>query len=254
MTESYSQLRKNVENILNEYYPEKVICQVPEFLSSFQLNQQLLPTSIMFVLNFNSQSYEFVSENISQLFSVAPEILVKGGINEGLKLFTESSRKVFANRLLPEMFFQFRKAVDEGYNVLNFRVHYNINMESPLKGAVNTMHVIKPVVLDSKGMPLLALKYIFDISDYSNETEIGLTFEYIENNKTSVFFNNSYHSDLQDISKREAEIIQHIGLGLSSKEIADRLSISIHTVNTHRKNIMRKYNIHNFQQSFYKRK
>ena len=103
-------------------------------------------------------------------------------------------------------------------------------------------------------MPLLALKYIFNISDYSNETEIGLTFEYIENNKTTIYFSTSYSPDQQEVSKREAEIIEHIGLGLSSKEIADKLSISIHTVNTHRKNIMRKYYIHNFQQTFYKSK
>ena len=131
MAESYSQLKTNIENILMDYYPEKIICQVPEFLSSFKLNQQLLPTSIMFMLNFSTQGYEFVSENINQLFSVSPETLVKNGINEGLKLFTNSSRIIFANKLLPEMFFQFGKAVEEGYNVLNFRVHYNIYMESP---------------------------------------------------------------------------------------------------------------------------
>jgi DNA-binding NarL/FixJ family response regulator len=40
---------------------------------------------------------------------------------------------------------------------------------------------------------------------------------------------------------RELEILQLIAEGLSSKKIADRLFISEHTVSTHRKNVLRRY-------------
>jgi hypothetical protein len=43
-----------------------------------------------------------------------------------------------------------------------------------------------------------------------------------------------------DLSYREFEIIRMIEAGLSSKEIADKLFLSIHTVNTHRSNILEK--------------
>ena len=39
-------------------------------------------------------------------------------------------------------------------------------------------------------------------------------------------------------SSRELEIIRHIEAGLSSKQIADKLFLSVHTVNTHRRNIL----------------
>ncbi|WP_207425072.1 response regulator transcription factor [Pedobacter sp. SYSU D00535] len=42
------------------------------------------------------------------------------------------------------------------------------------------------------------------------------------------------------LSKREKEIISYIAMGMSSYEISDRLFISIHTVNNHRKNILNK--------------
>ena len=48
-----------------------------------------------------------------------------------------------------------------------------------------------------------------------------------------------------NISDRELEIIKLIAEGLINKEIADRLFISTHTVNTHRKNIMQKLGINN---------
>ncbi len=42
------------------------------------------------------------------------------------------------------------------------------------------------------------------------------------------------------ISKREQEIIYYISMGYSSRKIACELNLSEHTVNTHRKNILRK--------------
>ncbi len=47
------------------------------------------------------------------------------------------------------------------------------------------------------------------------------------------------------ISSREVEIIRLIAKGHTTKEIADQLFLSTHTVVTHRKNIMRKLGINN---------
>ncbi len=49
--------------------------------------------------------------------------------------------------------------------------------------------------------------------------------------------------DSYELSDRETEVLLLVAQGCSSKEIADRLHISIHTVNTHRKNITHKTGI-----------
>ena len=46
-----------------------------------------------------------------------------------------------------------------------------------------------------------------------------------------------------ELTDRESEVLLAVAQGLASKEIADKLCISIHTVNTHRKNITRKTSI-----------
>lgn len=48
------------------------------------------------------------------------------------------------------------------------------------------------------------------------------------------------------LTKREIEIIQKISEGLSSKDIAIMLCISVKTVETHRKNIKLKLGFNNF--------
>jgi two-component system, NarL family, invasion response regulator UvrY len=50
---------------------------------------------------------------------------------------------------------------------------------------------------------------------------------------------------LNQLSEREIEVINQIKDGLSSKEIADRLGISIKTVEVHRHNILKKLKVKN---------
>lgn len=46
------------------------------------------------------------------------------------------------------------------------------------------------------------------------------------------------------LSERETDVLIHIVRGLTNKEIAAKMFLSVHTVNTHRKNIMNKLKIH----------
>ncbi len=48
----------------------------------------------------------------------------------------------------------------------------------------------------------------------------------------------------QDLSNREKDVVRLVVKGLTNKEIADKLFLSLHTVTTHRRNIARKLEIH----------
>lgn len=52
------------------------------------------------------------------------------------------------------------------------------------------------------------------------------------------------NTDSGSLSNREREIIACVAKGLSNKEIADRLCISVNTVTTHRRNLVQKLGIH----------
>lgn len=51
------------------------------------------------------------------------------------------------------------------------------------------------------------------------------------------------------LTNREMEILEYIDRGMYSKEISERLSISIHTVNRHRQNILEKTNSGNVREA-----
>lgn len=50
------------------------------------------------------------------------------------------------------------------------------------------------------------------------------------------------------ISEREVEIVQLLSLGYNSKEIGETLFISEHTVNTHRRNMVKRLDLKNSYQ------
>jgi len=62
-------------------------------------------------------------------------------------------------------------------------------------------------------------------------------------NKIGQINTNSDKSQQEDLTEREIEVLTQMVKGLSNKEMADKLNISIHTVISHRKNITDKTGI-----------
>lgn len=83
---------------------------------------------------------------------------------------------------------------------------------------------------------------------YNNERFLcGKIIDYLTQNNTEGKITHQSKSSCQGygITERELDVIRLISEGLSNKLIADKLELSTHTVNTHRKNIMSKLNIPN---------
>ena len=47
------------------------------------------------------------------------------------------------------------------------------------------------------------------------------------------------------LTMREKQVLALVGMGLTTKEIADRLCVSPHTIESHRKNMLRKWDAKN---------
>ncbi|MGB5262953.1 MAG: LuxR C-terminal-related transcriptional regulator, partial [Lutimonas sp.] len=86
---------------------------------------------------------------------------------------------------------------------------------------------------------------VFEVQVHTNIDSFGLKddqFHYYVGKDISNFrFPDQKLMDIShQLSTREMEVIRLIEKGLSSKEIAEKLFLSVHTVNTHRGNILKK--------------
>jgi DNA-binding CsgD family transcriptional regulator len=55
----------------------------------------------------------------------------------------------------------------------------------------------------------------------------------------------------EKLTHREKQIIQKVAEGLTSQQIAEHFNLSIHTVRTHRKNVMKRLNLKRSAQLVY---
>ncbi len=80
----------------------------------------------------------------------------------------------------------------------------------------------------------------YQLNHYSSAIQIQKLIQVIRQSGNK---NKNAMQDNGELTSREKDVIKLIALGLSNKEIADKLFISIHTVISHRKNITEKLGI-----------
>ena len=99
------------------------------------------------------------------------------------------------------------------------------------------------VELDKRGQLWLMLGVV-DVS--SNQDEESNSKGQLLNFKTGQFIPLDVPQKVQiELTKRELEILRLVKVGLLSKEISSKLSISLHTVNTHRQRFLEKLGANN---------
>ena len=84
---------------------------------------------------------------------------------------------------------------------------------------------------------LLAIRTVMDDKTYlSPEVAAGVVSQYVDRLESA--------ADASPLGTREREILQLVAEGKKSRQIASQLHVSVNTVETHRKNIMRKLDLH----------
>lgn len=126
----------------------------------------------------------------------------------------------------------------------NYKHIYEFRIKSAEGNYVRFILQQQVLELDEDGIPWLLLGIIDVSPDTSPFEHIKLR---VTNYKTGEIVPFSFVEQKSDIklSEREKEILELARKGLQSKEISDKLFLSIHTVNKHRQNIMQKMNVNN---------
>ncbi len=108
---------------------------------------------------------------------------------------------------------------------------------------IRLLHQVISLNHSDSGYPLHALGVHTDITHIKSEGTPKLSFIGL-NGAPSHYdygaFDENSLSEKPGFTKREIEVIRYISQGLKSAEIALQLHISEHTVNNHRKNIIKK--------------
>ncbi len=132
-------------------------------------------------------------------------------------------------------------------HVVPFKSSFNINYRVQKEDGtyISVLRQSTPFIKNKNNKVEAYISLCTDISDIADDHKVkwhifgpkSEQFPYFLKQQTKV------HEDEKLFSERELDILRLLGTGLSSTEIAEKLFISNNTVNTHRKNLMRKAHV-----------
>ncbi|MFL1011738.1 LuxR C-terminal-related transcriptional regulator [Flavisericum labens] len=204
-----------------------------------------LPYSSTFFCITNTQelSFEYVSKNFKTCLGLDKGILEAEGM------------RYFWSRIHPDDLEQWLKALNE---LMNFTLSeidladrgkmsytWNYRFKNAKEEYVNIIQNTTPLEFDMDEKPIIGLAH-YTVINADLKMPVCASAKLLNNRNEydTVYYNNFSQNLLTDgVSNRERDIIRLLALNYSSKEIAEKLNISSNTVDTHRRNILKKLNI-----------
>ncbi len=192
------------------------------------------------VFDISKREVVFYSSNFGSLLGYSPSDYNKLGQKFFIeKIHTEDLMKLSSLSVsIMKLFNSFSE--DEKLNHKMISEYRMLNSDNKYVRLIEQYQMIE---LDSKGQIWLMMGVV-DVSPNQEEYS-GIKCQLL-NFKTGKFVPIEPAPTVQiDLTKREIEILKLVKEGLLSKEISNKLSISLHTVNTHRQRFLAKLGANN---------
>jgi len=123
----------------------------------------------------------------------------------------------------------------------DYKVIQNFRVKNAHDKYVNFIMQVIPLELDRKGNVWLILMLDDLLPGKTKFDKANRSLINIRNGK-QYLFNSDIAGNKSELSSREIEVLELVSKGYMSKEIADKLFISVNTVNNHRQRILEKTN------------
>jgi DNA-binding CsgD family transcriptional regulator len=129
--------------------------------------------------------------------------------------------------------------------VQRYKVRYDYRMRAKSGEYKRVMQQVLPIQSDAEGAILRTIGVFTDISAFKSNTSMTLAILGLDGEPSypNLLSYGTRQKDPNPLSRREMEVLQMVADGKSSKQIAEDLSISLHTVHNHRKNMLRKVGV-----------
>ncbi|WP_057937024.1 response regulator transcription factor [Algoriphagus resistens] len=189
--------------------------------------------------DYRSLNLAFFAGNVGELTGYPSSMFREKGMETTFALTHPEDR--------PE-FIRFQKIVFDSFHQLTleekhtFEFSYTTRWVHRITNKVTwVLGKVRPYLIDSAGNFAMDLHIIMQLYTPPKTSSYDWNYSYQKEDGTRIFVSkNSPHSRTVSLTKKEKVIVTLILEGKESKEIAERLNISVNTVATHRKNILKK--------------
>ena len=238
---TYAQVKDLYRSIFKSYDKPSLSTHINRIIDL----DKYLPYSSTFFCITNTQTleFEYVSKNFKACIGLDSELLEKQGMRYFWSRIHPEDLEKWLKALNHLMEFTLSNIEEKDRNKANYTWNYRFKHAEDIY--VNIVQNTTPLAFDSSGKPIIGLAH-YTVLHPDLKMDISASAKLLneQDEYETVYFNNFSQKLLSDgISNRERDVIRLLVLNYSSKEISEKLNISSHTVDTHRRNILKKLNI-----------
>lgn len=234
----YSKIKELYSTIFDSYAKPSLETHIKKIIEL----DQFLPYSSTFFCITNTQdlTFEYVSKNFASCLGLDDNDLKIKGMRYFWSRIHPDDVEIWLSAMHHLMEFTLSEIPIKQRKKANYTWNYRFKNE---KGTyVNIVQNTTPLDFDNEMKPIIGLAH-YTVLDPKINMQITATAKLLndQNEYETVYFNNFSQKLLKEgISNRERDIIRLLVLDKTSKEISESLNISSHTVDTHRRNILKK--------------
>ena len=237
--------KKTLYSIYQEIFVTYNIVEIEEHIKKLIELDAYYPynTTFFCITNTISQGFEYVSKNFTSCTGLKNEDMFEGGMNFFWSRFHPEDISLWVKSLQSLMDFTMNDLPEIKRNRMSYTWNYRIKKNDGTYA--NIIQNTTPLQFDDTKKPVIGLAH-YTVLDNRIHMDVCASAKYLneKNEYETLFFTNlSSQNKLDIVSNRERDIIRLLLLKQSSKQIAENLFISKHTVDTHRRNILKKFNL-----------
>lgn len=236
----------------NKITPEELWAR--QHISSFDVDYDLwnkkrksivefsrISQSCIFTIDVFKKRYDFASDSISTLFGYNPAriktIQKQGDLLED-RIYPDDRAQLIEYQIEHGQFIY--SLPQEERN--DYQQIFQIRMLNAKQQYVNVISRHQVIQKDKNGKAWIIMGVMNIAPDQTPAEKVKRT---VLNTKTGETFTSALIPTEKQLTNREKEILLLIRQGFLSKEIAEKLNLSLYTVNNHRKNILAKLDVDN---------
>ena len=192
------------------------------------------------LIDYSTGKYDYISENCHQVISYSKDEYSAGGLDEHVIHFHAEDLKIFYEQVFRDIqeFWSRIPAADINQYMFSFTQRHLRNDDTIIH-LLQQCRFFEPQYI---GMPAMNLNVFSDVTDFKSDDNMIVSISrYVKGKGYVKIYSKIYpQATKMVLSSRESEIIRLCLEGLTSKMIADKLFLSLHTVKNQKRNMMEK--------------
>jgi DNA-binding CsgD family transcriptional regulator len=202
-----------------------------------------------FLIDFIEKSFCMMSLGYSKIFGYDIKYFLENGLDSYREKINSNYFEVLNNKVLPANLAFLTSFKHSNNNDFIFSWNYEFTTKDGKQ--INIMQRCSYILDPKTNLPIGAFGFANDVTNFCQDHSIIQTIEEVEGKNGGRTFKTIFkkvHYVIEEhsqLTKREIEVAKWICEGLSSKQIANKLNISINTIHNHRQNMLHKTSCQN---------